>query len=44
MDTGVRLQRLVVQAIGDHLGVKLSNIVATVIVLVVALGLTFSSG
>ncbi|MCK7642698.1 carbon starvation protein A [Corynebacterium sp. CCM 8835] len=44
MDTGVRLQRLVVQEIGDHLGVKLSNIVATVIVLVVALGLTFSSG
>ncbi|MEZ2122043.1 carbon starvation protein A [Corynebacterium sp. CCM 9203] len=44
MDTGVRLQRLVVQEIGDHLGVKLTNIVATIIVLVVALGLTFSSG
>ncbi|APX34058.1 carbon starvation protein CstA [Brachybacterium sp. P6-10-X1] len=44
MDTGVRLQRFVVQEIGDVIGVKLGTIVATAIVLVVCLALTFSAG
>ncbi|PRQ11897.1 carbon starvation protein A [Corynebacterium sp. 13CS0277] len=44
MDTGVRLQRLVVQEIGEIAGVRIGGPVATVIVLVVALGLTFSAG
>lgn len=44
MDTGVRLQRFVVQEIGEIVGVKLSGVVATLIVIVVALGLTFSAG
>jgi len=44
MDTGIRLQRFVVQEIGEIMGVRLSGIVATVIVVVVALGLTFSAG
>lgn len=44
MDTGVRLQRIVVQEIGDVIGVKISAGVATIIVLAVALGLTFSAG
>ncbi|AXK47094.1 carbon starvation CstA family protein [Brachybacterium saurashtrense] len=44
MDTGVRLQRFVVQEIGDLVGVKLGTVVATAIVLVVCLGLTFSAG
>ncbi|HEX7352295.1 carbon starvation protein A [Brachybacterium sp.] len=44
MDTGVRLQRFVVQEIGDVIGVKLGTAVATAIVLVVCLGLTFSAG
>ncbi len=44
MDTGIRLQRFVVQEIGEIMGVKLSGIVATVIVLIVAVGLTFSAG
>ena len=44
MDTGVRLQRFVVQEIGQVAGVKLGTAVSTVIVLVVCLGLTFSAG
>ncbi|AGF73439.1 carbon starvation CstA family protein [Corynebacterium halotolerans] len=44
MDTGVRLQRLVVQEIGEIMGVKLGALVATVIVVVVGLALTFSAG
>lgn len=44
MDTGVRLQRFVVQEIGEIVGVKLNALVATAIVIVVALGLTFSAG
>ena len=44
MDTGVRLQRFVVQEIGQVVGVKLGTAVATAIVLVVCLGLTFSAG
>ncbi|RNE49877.1 carbon starvation CstA family protein [Corynebacterium alimapuense] len=44
MDTGVRLQRFVVQEIGEIVGVKLSGIVATAIVIVVGVSLTFSAG
>jgi carbon starvation protein len=44
MDTGVRLQRFVVQEIGEVMGVSLGKGVATVIALVVALGLTFGAG
>ncbi|GAB2510315.1 Carbon starvation protein A [Corynebacterium atrinae] len=44
MDTGVRLQRFVVQEIGEIVGVKITGVVATLIVIVVALGLTFSAG
>jgi carbon starvation protein len=44
MDTGVRLQRFVVQEAGEILGVKVNNVVATLVVLVVAMALTFSTG
>ncbi|MGO1482042.1 MAG: carbon starvation CstA family protein [Brachybacterium sp.] len=44
MDTGVRLQRFVVQEIGQVVGVKLGTFVATMIVLAVCLGLAFSAG
>ncbi len=44
MDTGVRLQRFVVQEAGEVLGIKIGKLAATGIVLVVALGLTFSAG
>ncbi len=44
MDTGIRLQRFVVQEISEIMGVRLSGVVATVIVVVIALGLTFSAG
>jgi len=44
MDTGVRLQRFVVQEVGEILGMKVDKFVGTVVVLAVALGLTFSSG
>ena len=44
MDTGVRLQRFVVQEIGQVVGIKLGTAVATVIVLAVCLGLAFSAG
>ena len=44
MDTGVRLQRFVVQEAGDVVGVRLGKGVATIIVVVVALALTFGSG
>lgn len=44
MDSGVRLQRLVVAEIGDLMGVKLSGLVATLIAVGCALGLTFSTG
>ncbi|GAB3706652.1 carbon starvation protein A [Corynebacterium nasicanis] len=44
MDTGVRLQRFVVQEIGEIMGVKLGAVAATGVVVVVALALTFSAG
>ena len=44
MDTGVRLQRFVVQEAGEILGWKIDKLLGTGIVLVVAVGLTFSAG
>ena len=44
MDTGVRLQRFVVQEAGELMGVKLRHISATLIVLVVCLALSFAAG
>jgi carbon starvation protein len=44
MDTGVRLQRFVVQEIGQIAGIKLGTVVATIIVLAVCLGLAFGAG
>ncbi len=44
MDTGVRLQRFVVQEIGEIMGFTIGKGVSTVIALVVALGLTFGAG
>ncbi|WP_435198228.1 carbon starvation CstA family protein [Janibacter sp. GS2] len=44
MDTGVRLQRFVVQEAGDIMGMRLGKGVATIIVVVVALALTFGAG
>jgi carbon starvation protein len=44
MDTGVRLQRFVVQEVGDIAGVTLKKGLATVIAVGVALALTFGAG
>lgn len=44
MDTGIRLQRLVVQEIAEVMGGKLNSAAATIIVLAVGVGLTFSAG
>ncbi|MDO8143373.1 MULTISPECIES: carbon starvation protein A [unclassified Isoptericola] len=44
MDTGVRLQRFVVQEAGEVMGVTVRKGLATIVVLVVAVGLTFSAG
>ncbi|TDB95585.1 carbon starvation protein A [Actinomadura sp. 7K534] len=44
MDTAVRLLRFVVQEAGEAAKVKVNNGVATVVVLAVGLGLTFSQG
>ncbi|WP_125098543.1 carbon starvation CstA family protein [Leucobacter chromiireducens] len=44
MDTGMRLLRFVVQEIGDGLKIRISRFPATLVVLVVGLGLTFSQG
>ncbi|MGB0102483.1 MAG: carbon starvation protein A [Nocardioides sp.] len=44
MDTGVRLQRFVVQEVGEILGGHVDKYVGTAVVLVVAVGLTFSAG
>lgn len=44
MDTGVRLQRFVVQEIGELAGVRLGKLVATLIAVGVALALTFGAG
>ncbi|GAB3547018.1 carbon starvation protein A [Arthrobacter tumbae] len=44
MDTGIRLQRFVVQEAASIIGVNLNKMVATVIVLAIAMGLTFGAG
>lgn len=44
MDTGMRLLRFVVQEIGDAFKVKITKVPATIVVVVVGLGLTFSQG
>ncbi|MCA5892151.1 carbon starvation protein A [Isoptericola sp. NEAU-Y5] len=44
MDTAVRLQRFVVQEAGEILGVRVPNVAATLVVVVVGVALTFSAG
>lgn len=44
MDTGMRLLRFVVQEIGETMKMKISKFPATVVVVIVGLGLTFSQG
>jgi len=44
MDTGIRLQRFVVQEALDLAGVRLGKAVATVVVLAVGMGLAFGAG
>lgn len=44
MDTGMRLLRFVVQEIGDAMNMKITKIPATLVVVIVGLGLTFSQG
>ncbi|SJM58060.1 carbon starvation CstA family protein [Agrococcus casei] len=44
MDTGIRLLRFVVQEIGDAAKFKINKVWATLIVVAVGLGLTFSQG
>lgn len=44
MDTGVRLQRFVVQEAFDLAGKKVNHIVSTVIVIIICLALSFSTG
>lgn len=44
MDTGVRLQRFVVQEASDILGFKLGKGVATIVVLIFGMGLAFGAG
>ncbi|MCS3843872.1 carbon starvation protein A [Microbacterium sp. AK031] len=44
MDTGMRLLRFVVQEIGDSMRIRVTKIPATIIVVIVGLGLTFSQG
>ncbi|MEO7587824.1 MAG: carbon starvation protein A [Arachnia sp.] len=44
MDTGIRLQRFVVQEAAEIMGVKVGKVVATVVVLVVGMGLAFGAG
>ncbi|GAA1856894.1 carbon starvation CstA family protein [Brevibacterium marinum] len=44
MDTGMRLLRFVIQEIGETVKLRISNIPATLLVVVLGLGLTFSQG
>lgn len=44
MDTGMRLLRFVVQEIGEAARVRITKVPATLVVVVVGLGLTFSQG
>ncbi|UQZ28714.1 carbon starvation CstA family protein [Corynebacterium accolens] len=44
MDSGVRLQRIVVQEIGQIMGIRITALVSTIIAVGLAFGLTFSAG
>ncbi|GAB3655801.1 carbon starvation protein A [Zhihengliuella somnathii] len=44
MDTGIRLQRFVVSEMGQLAGIRLKPLAATLIVLIITVGLTFSAG
>ncbi|KAB1944914.1 carbon starvation CstA family protein [Brevibacterium linens] len=44
MDTGMRLLRFVIQEVGDAVKIKITNVPATLLVVVIGLGLTFSQG
>ncbi|MDN6748173.1 MAG: carbon starvation protein A, partial [Brevibacterium sp.] len=44
MDTGMRLLRFVIQEIGETVKLRISNVPATLLVVVIGLGLTFSQG
>lgn len=44
MDTGVRLQRFVVQEVADIVGVRVGKAVATALVLIIGMGLAFGAG
>lgn len=44
MDTGMRLLRFVVQEIGQTVGFKITKVPATLVVIIVGIGLTFSQG
>ncbi|UFU01824.1 carbon starvation protein A [Ruania suaedae] len=44
MDTGVRLLRFVIQEVGEVAGVKVNNVLGTVLVVVIAVALVFSQG
>jgi carbon starvation protein len=44
MDTGMRLLRFIVQEIGDAVKVRITKVPATLVVVIVGLGLTFSQG
>ncbi|MGO1385024.1 MAG: carbon starvation CstA family protein [Arachnia sp.] len=44
MDTGIRLQRFVVQEAAELMGVRVGKFVATIVVLMVGMGLAFGAG
>src|SRR5699024_4289566 len=44
MDTGMRLLRFVIQEIGETVKLRITNVPATLLVVVIGLGLTFSQG
>ena len=44
MDTGMRLLRFVIQEIGETVKLRITNLPATLLVVVIGLGLTFSQG
>jgi carbon starvation protein len=44
MDTGVRLQRFVVQEAGEVIGLRVNKALGTLVVIVIAVALTFSAG
>jgi carbon starvation protein len=44
MDTGMRLLRFVIQEIGETVKLRITNVPATLLVVIIGLGLTFSQG